>query len=309
MNESERTPRRTGIGVDAATGPKRRLLLVVDDGVYDVTADLRASGVAPKEDDPVAAFARPAELAEWTTGAAADVRSGRARRARVPEPEVFAPPFDLRRLFKVPALGRSYRAHALELGNEPVERPIVFEKLPEFMVGSGAVVRIPHDAEGKLDHEAELVVILGKDAVDLPEGRGAAAIAGYCASNDLTLRAVQAKAKQAGRPWFRAKNFPGSFPIGPWLTPASAVPRPDRLVITCRVAGEIRQRAPVSEMTWDAGRVVEELSRLWPLRAGDAITTGTPAGVSGLAPGTTCVVEVASDEISLGTLVTRIAES
>ena len=208
---------------------------------------------------------------------------------------------------KILALGRSYRAHALELGNAPLERPIVFGKLPDAMVGSGSVVAVPFDAEGKMDHEAELAFVLGADAENLADGEGLGRVGGYFIANDLTLRTIQTAAKKAGHPWLRAKNFPGAMPVGPWLTPAAFVGDPGRLVIRCTVNGEIRQHAPVSQMTWDVGRTVEELSRLWPLKAGDVVSTGTPAGVSGLNPGDVCEIEIASDEISLGTLSIRVA--
>jgi fumarylpyruvate hydrolase len=210
---------------------------------------------------------------------------------------------------KILALGRSYRAHALELGNAPLERPLVFAKWPDQAVGDGATVVAPPDAEGKMDHEAELAFVIGTTAVDVPAGEGLRHVAGYLIANDLTLRQVQSAAKKAGHPWLRAKNFPGALPLGPWLTPAAAVPDPAALRIRCTVNDEVRQEAPVSQMSWDVGRIVEELSRLWPLYPGDVVSTGTPAGVSGLVPGDVCRIEIAGAGISLGTLTTRVAAS
>lgn len=319
MSETERKPRE--IGVASYVGPEGadRVAAVVDGRAYPI--ELEEGGEAATADDMGAMLVamlnarrrRAMLLSPEVIGQIAENARARVDRGEEPLveplPAVFVPPFVLERAFKVLALGRSYRAHALELGNAPLERPIVFCKLPECMVGSGATVRIPADAEGKMDHEAELAIVVGTDAENLRDGDGRAHIAGYTIANDLTLRTVQTAAKKAGHPWLRAKNFPGALPVGPWITPAWAVPEPEKLVITCRVNGEVRQHAPVSQMTWDVGRTVEELSRLWPLRAGDVISTGTPAGVSGLNPGDRCDIEIAGGGISLGVLTTFVASS
>lgn len=319
MSESERSQRQIGVASYVGPDGSARVAAVVDGRAYPVEID--NGGAGPAEDDVGksllalldarrrrAMLLSPDAIGQITADARARVDRGEEPLVE-PLPALYDPPFVLERAFKVLALGRSYRAHALELGNAPLERPIVFCKLPECMVGSGATVRIPADAEGKMDHEAELAIVVGKDAENLRDGEGRAHVAGYVIANDLTLRTVQTAAKKAGHPWLRAKNFPGALPVGPWITPAWAVPEPEKLVITCRVNGEVRQYAPVSQMTWDVGRTVEELSRLWPLRAGDVISTGTPAGVSGLNPGDRCEIEIAGGGISLGVLTTFVASS
>ncbi|HYC78613.1 MAG TPA: fumarylacetoacetate hydrolase family protein [Planctomycetota bacterium] len=300
MSERERKPKTIGAALVRTGGGRLALRLVVDGRLF-----VPPSG--PHDADPQAFFGTPSAAAEAVRAWRGLAATGALEPAGEVDDARFAPPFDLRRAFKALALGRSYRAHAVELGNAPVERPLTFAKFPECFVGGGDAVSIPPDAAGKMDHEAELAIVIGDDAVDLPDGAGRSRIAGYVVANDLTLRAVQAAAKAAGHPWLRAKNFPGSMPVGPWLTPAWAVEDPSSLVVRCVVDGDLRQSARVADMTWDVGRVVEELSRLWPLRAGDVISTGTPAGVAGLAPGQTCVVEVANDAVSLGRLVTRVA--
>ncbi len=312
MSVQERKTSTAGIAVAGLPGHER--VYAVRDGtavpwdalvaarLTEIGADgVRRHGRAGLFDGALEAMARISVL---PTGAAVPVSSLQHLR----------PPFERHpsgafATGKILALGRSYRAHALELGNAPLERPIVFGKLPEAMVGSGSVINLPPDAEGKMDHEAELAFVLGSDALNLAVGEGLGRVGGYFIANDLTLRTIQTAAKKAGHPWLRAKNFPGAMPVGPWLTPAAFVGDPGRLVIRCTVNGETRQHAPVSQMTWDVGRTVEELSRLWPLQAGDIVSTGTPAGVSGLNPGDVCEIEISSDEISLGTLSIRVASA
>jgi 2-keto-4-pentenoate hydratase/2-oxohepta-3-ene-1,7-dioic acid hydratase in catechol pathway len=299
VSEPLRKPRRLGVGLAPDARGVPRVVAVLDDAFFAVAA-IEAEGVHETSWRTLSNLGSEAFVAEAK-------RSPKAVGFSPIEPPTrFAPPFDLARAFKVLALGRSYRAHAIELGNAPLETPLVFAKWPECMIGSGVPARIPADAEGKMDHEAELALVVGEDAVDLREGEGLSKIAGYCVANDLTLRAVQTAAKKAGGPWLRAKNFPTSLPIGPWITPRSAVSHPDSLEIRCTVGGVVRQKERVGAMTWNVGRTIEELSRLWPLRRGDVVSTGTPAGVSGLAPGDVCEIEIGNDAISLGPLSTPV---
>ncbi len=208
---------------------------------------------------------------------------------------------------KVLALGRTYRAHAIELGNSPPPEPLVFNKLPDTIVPSGSRVTIPTDAAGVLDHEAELAVVIGATAWRLGPGDARAHIAGYTICNDLTMRAVQKVAKENGWPWLRAKNFPGSCPIGPTVTPVSAVPDPGDLVITCRVNGDLRQEANTRDLSWTVFELVEWLSHRWVLYPGDVISTGTPAGVGTLRAGDTCAISIRGPSVDLGTLITEFA--
>lgn len=206
---------------------------------------------------------------------------------------------------KILALGRTYRAHAVELGNAPPPEPLVFNKLPDTVVPTGAVVEIPADAQGTLDHEAELAVVIGATAWKLGPGDAHRHIGGYTICNDLTMRAVQKVAKENGWPWLRAKNFPGSCPLGPRVTPADLVKDPDSLTITCRVNGELRQESKTSDLTWKVGELIEWLSHRWVLYPGDVVSTGTPAGVGTLRAGDECRISIRGSDVDLGTLTTR----
>jgi 2-keto-4-pentenoate hydratase/2-oxohepta-3-ene-1,7-dioic acid hydratase in catechol pathway len=207
---------------------------------------------------------------------------------------------------KVLALGRTYAEHAIELGNAPLADPLVFDKLPDAIVGSDAVVEVPAYGAGRLDHEAELALVIGTRAWRLPPGNGAAAIAGVMAANDLTLRGVQKAAQKAGHPWLMSKSFPGSCVLGPILAPLRAGESLPALEIVCRVNGEVRQRASTASLMRPPAGLVEWLSQWIPLNPGDVILTGTPAGTGPLVPGDLCEITIKGGPLDLGKLVTRI---
>jgi 2-keto-4-pentenoate hydratase/2-oxohepta-3-ene-1,7-dioic acid hydratase in catechol pathway len=207
---------------------------------------------------------------------------------------------------KILALGRTYREHALELGNAPRSEPLVFDKLSDSLVGNDATVQLPEHAEGRLDHEGELALLVGARAWRLRNGNGRGVIAGLTVANDLTLRAVQKAAQKAGHPWLLAKSFPGACALGPFLTPLGPDVDPDRLRIVCRVNGDVRQDAPTGDLLMPAGALVEWISQRLPLNPGDVILTGTPAGTGPLRPGDVCEVAITGEKVDLGTLVTRI---
>jgi 2-keto-4-pentenoate hydratase/2-oxohepta-3-ene-1,7-dioic acid hydratase in catechol pathway len=227
-------------------------------------------------------------------------------RDRVPPPPEGRLVAPLVRPGKILALGRTYREHALELGNAPLADPLVFDKLPDTLSGSGAVVAPPAGATGRLDHEGELALVVGQRAWALPNGNGRRAIAGVTVANDLTLRSIQKAAQKAGHPWLAAKNFPGSCALGPWLTALDPTIDLDRLEITCRVNGVVRQHASTASLVRPAAALVEWISQWFPLNPGDVILTGTPAGTGPLVTGDVCEVVIGDATHDLGTLVTRI---
>jgi 2-keto-4-pentenoate hydratase/2-oxohepta-3-ene-1,7-dioic acid hydratase in catechol pathway len=208
---------------------------------------------------------------------------------------------------KILAFGRTYREHAVELGNAPRTEPLVFDKLPDSLIGTSSEVQAPDHADGRLDHEAELALVVGARAFRLRNGNGSGVLAGVTIANDLTLRGVQKAAQKAGHPWLLAKSFPGACALGPFLTPLGPDLDPDRLRISCRVNGGLRQEASTSDLLMPVGALVEWISQRLPLNPGDVILTGTPAGTGPLQRGDVCEVTISGDSIDLGTLVTRIA--
>jgi len=180
-------------------------------------------------------------------------------------------------------IGRNYAEHASEMGNEPLEHPILFFKNPASIIGEGEPIIIPaicdhpsSQATGQVDFEGELAVILGEDCRDVTENAALARVAGYTAANDVSARWWQKHG--SGGQYSRGKSFDTFCPIGA-VTPASKVPGPQNLRIITRVNGEVMQDALTATMIFSVARLIAELSRGMTLLAGSIILTGTPSGV------------------------------
>lgn len=199
--------------------------------------------------------------------------------------------FPVRRIF---CIGRNYADHVKEMGGDPKsEPPVFFTKPADAVVASGAVVPYPPGTEN-FHYEGELVVALksGGRNLRLPE-RAAEAIFGYAAGCDLTRRDLQAAAKKAGAPWDAAKAFDHSAPVGD-IAPAQRFPLAvsDDKRLRTTVNGVVRQSAPLSAMIWKVPEILHKLSKLFELKAGDLIFTGTPEGVGPLGPRDEVRVEI-----------------
>lgn len=226
----------------------------------------------------------------------------------LPRPERVLTPLLPREVGKVLALGKNFRAHAAEFGEEPPEEPLFFDKLPETLVPHGATVRVADWYTQRFDHEAELVVVIGMGGRDIAPERAFDHVAGYSVANDLTARSLQGQDRARKHPWFRAKNFPGACPLGPCLVPRDYLDVSD-LRLSCRVrhAGsevwELRQDASTRDWITDVPAAIAWLSRYLPLNPGDLVLMGTPAGVGPLVDGdeVVCAVE------GIGELSTRIS--
>lgn len=189
--------------------------------------------------------------------------------------------FPVRRIF---CIGRNYAAHAREMGAE-VERgtPVFFCKPADAVVTDGADVPYP-PATSDLHHEVEMVVALATGGCDIDPGAAAECVFGHAVGLDLTRRDLQARAKQKGLPWDTAKAFDHSAPVSAIRPRADAAPDADT-VLSLHVNGELRQQAVLADMLWPVAEIIAELSRLFELKAGDLIFTGTPAGVAALQRG------------------------
>jgi fumarylpyruvate hydrolase len=144
---------------------------------------------------------------------------------------------------------------------------------------SGSAVPYPQ-ATAELHHEIELVVALKSGGRDLAPQTALGHVFGYAAGNDLTRRDLQNAAKARGQPWDAAKGFDRSAPVAAIRPVALGHVAAGRIWL--KVNGELRQQADVSQMSVDVAHIIAALSRLWELRAGDLIFTGTPAGVGTL---------------------------
>jgi len=180
----------------------------------------------------------------------------------------------------VVCIGRNYGAHALEMGAERPERPMVFAKNPASVIADGQVIVIPticREHGPQVDYEGEIAVIIGPDDVrDVPRAEALGAVAGYAAANDVSARWWQKHG--GGGQFVRGKSFDTFCPIGPMVA-AAEVPDPSRLEIRTRLSGDEVQHGRAGDMIFPVDELVAELSRGTTLLAGTVILTGSPAGV------------------------------
>lgn len=197
--------------------------------------------------------------------------------------------FPVRRIFCV---GRNYAEHAREMGNDPdKEPPFFFTKPADALVTGNAAIAYPSETEN-LHFEAELVVAIGTGGANIAEANALAHVWGYGVGNDLTRRDMQAKAKEARRPWDMAKGFDASAVCGDLVAVAEAGHPDGAARLALQVNGTKRQDTALSDMIWPVPSIIAYLSRLVALAPGDLIYSGTPAGVGALSPGDVCTVAV-----------------
>ncbi|MDH6575638.1 fumarylacetoacetate hydrolase family protein [Kitasatospora sp. MAP5-34] len=178
---------------------------------------------------------------------------------------------------KVVGIGLNYRDHAAEAGAQIPDEPVIFIKPSCTVVGAYDEVLVPRGSE-KTDYEIELAIVIGRTARYLEnEQQAAAVIAGYATVNDVTERAFQ---WDRGGQWDKGKSAETFTPLGPWLVTADEVADPQRLALTLRVNGELRQHGNTSEMIFPVLELVRYVSQFMVLEPGDVIITGTPAGVT-----------------------------
>ncbi|MDZ7309997.1 MAG: fumarylacetoacetate hydrolase family protein [candidate division KSB1 bacterium] len=193
---------------------------------------------------------------------------------------------------KILCVGRNYAEHAKELGNKPAaEEPVFFAKSVSAMIAHEEAVRLPRQV-GRVDHEVELAIVIGKTAAHIAAQYARDFIAGYTILNDVTARELQKKDIAAGLPWFRSKSFDTFCPVGPYLIPAEDVPNPQALTLQLEVNHEVRQNASTAEMIFPVTEIVSYLSHFCTLQPGDLIATGSPAGVGSIQPGDTMVASI-----------------
>lgn len=199
------------------------------------------------------------------------------------EPTEALVPFDQAHLLapvfptKIVGVGRNYAEHAAERGVEVPAEPVIFLKPATSVIGPGAPVVLPPEAE-EVHHEAELAVVVGRVAHRVAAEDAGGFILGYTAANDVSARNLQ---KLDGQ-WGRAKGFDTFCPLGPAIETELD---PTGLSISCSVNGEIRQQASTADMVFGVAELFAFVSRVMTLLPGDLILTGTPAGTSRVRPG------------------------
>lgn len=186
---------------------------------------------------------------------------------------------------RIYAIGRNYADHAKEMGAQTVSRanPVFFMKPADAVVSGGGDVPYP-SATCELHHEVEMVAGLARGGRDIDATRALDCVFGYGVGLDLTRRDLQAAMKAKGMPWDIAKGFDASAPVST-LRPASEVRHPTHAELSLAVNSEIRQRADIADMIFPLAEIIAELSKLFELKPGDLIFTGTPAGVGPLLRG------------------------
>ncbi len=185
---------------------------------------------------------------------------------------------------KIVCIGRNYAAHAKELGNEVPSEPLLFLKPPSALLGPGGTVRLPPEST-RVEHEAELAVVIGTRAKGVAKDAALAHVFGYACACDVTARDLQRKDVQ----FTRAKGFDTFCPVGPWIETQLD---PGARRIACRVSGAARQDGSTSRMIFDVPTLVSYVSRMMTLEPGDVILTGTPEGVGPLVAGDSLEVDI-----------------
>lgn len=200
---------------------------------------------------------------------------------------------------KIICVGRNYREHARELGNEPPSEPLIFFKPPSAVIGPEENVVYPTLSE-RVDFEGELAVVIGKRCRNLRADVDARAyIRGYTCLNDVTARDLQRKDGQ----WTRGKGFDTFCPVGPVV---SDEPDPwQGVTVETRVNGELKQHGSTSDFIFPLDEIIRYCSQVMTLLPGDVIATGTPAGVGSVKPGDVMEISIPG----IGTLRNRVIES
>lgn len=197
---------------------------------------------------------------------------------------------------KIVCVGLNYEAHVTE--NDPTravpEEPVLFMKPPSALIPHGGTIRIANP-DNRTDYEAELVVVIGREARDVSVVSAADHILGYTCGNDVSDRVLQRKDGQ----WVRAKGFDTYCPLGPCVETDLDI---SNAKVESRLNGEMRQSQTTAGMIWSAHQLVSYISGVMTLFPGDIVMTGTPEGVGGMKAGDVIEVEVGG----IGTLRNRV---
>ena len=184
----------------------------------------------------------------------------------------------------VACIGLNYKDHAAEMKKKLPEEPLVFFKPQSAVVGPEEDIRVPSWA-GRIEHEAELAVVIGKRASRVKAASAMDYVLGITCFNDVTARELQAKDGQ----YSRAKGFDTFAPIGPCIAVGLD---PSALDIEGWVNAERRQKSNTRELIFPVPHLIEHVTRFMTLYPGDIIPTGTPSGVGPLQPGDRVMIKV-----------------
>ncbi|GGB46950.1 hypothetical protein GCM10011409_25600 [Lentibacillus populi] len=175
---------------------------------------------------------------------------------------------------KIICVGKNYAEHATEMKSEIPDNPVLFAKFSNALIGPEDAIE-KSSSTSKLDYEAELAVIIGKEASQVKREEALNYIAGFTIGNDISARDLQKRTPQ----WLQGKTLDHSTPIGPWVVTIDEVSNPGNLAIRSFVNGEKRQDSNTKHLIFDVPYLIEFISNLITLKPGDIILTGTPNGV------------------------------
>jgi 2-keto-4-pentenoate hydratase/2-oxohepta-3-ene-1,7-dioic acid hydratase in catechol pathway len=238
-------------------------------GGQDATYDWIENLLPPPEEDPWTQFPTESEAAAFEP-----IPLGRAALLAPVRPS------------KIVCVGRNYRDHAAELGNEVPKEPLLFLKPPSAILAPGEAIRIPA-LSARVDFEGELAVVVGKRASRIGADEDIKPyIRGYTIVNDVTARDLQ---KSDGQ-WTRAKGFDTFCPVGPVVT--DEIDPDQGVLIETRLNGAVKQRGTTLDLIFPIAFLLRHITAAMTLYPGDLIPTGTPAGVAPMQPGDVVEVEI-----------------
>jgi len=188
---------------------------------------------------------------------------------------------------KIVAIGRNYAEHAREHQAEVPAEPLIFLKAPNALIAHNQPIILPPQSS-QVEHEAELAVVIGKRAKNVSRADAWSHVLGVTCANDVTARDLQRSDGQ----WSRAKGFDTFGPLGPWIETGLDADRIASLGVTCRVNGQLRQSGNTRDLVFDTPHLIAHITAAMTLEPGDAILTGTPAGVGPLSDGDRVEVEI-----------------
>jgi len=197
---------------------------------------------------------------------------------------------------KIVCVGRNYRAHVRELGNEMPTEPLIFLKPPSSLLAPGSVIRMPAVSE-RVDFEGELAVVIGRRARNLtPDANWRDVVRGFTLANDVTARDLQNKDDQ----WTRAKGFDTFCPVGPIVS--DELDFDAGLTIETHLNGDRRQHGNTLDFIFSLPELLVWITSVFTLEPGDLLLTGTPSGIAPLSSGDRVEVSIPG----LGNLVNTV---
>ena len=176
---------------------------------------------------------------------------------------------------KIICVGLNYADHCEEQNWEIPTSPVLFAKFPTTIIGYGDPIQWPQESSQQVDYEAELAVVIGREARDVNAEQAYDYIGGYMNANDVSARDVQFADKQ----WVRGKSFDTFCPTGPYLVTHDEIGDPHQLSIKCWVNGELRQESNTNQLVFKIPFLIAFISKTCTLLPGDILCTGTPGGV------------------------------